>query len=207
MESAPSTVHRVKPVELARMLGVSRQGIHDLVKRNVISTDADGLIDVEMARIAITSRVHPKGKTAAAITNPPPPPGIPAPVPQPADPHADAASATSFHVARTLRESEEARMAKMKRMQLEGSLIDKGPAVTATFTAFRQLRDSLVPIGRRLASRVTSMTPREAQLAYEEELRQALQLWADRTLASLTGTLNQPTGAPVPMPAETTETP
>jgi predicted DNA-binding transcriptional regulator AlpA len=68
MESAPSTAHRVKPAELARMLGVSRQAIHDLIKRKVISRDGDGLIAAEMARIAIANRVRPSGKTAAAIT-------------------------------------------------------------------------------------------------------------------------------------------
>lgn len=206
MASSQSTVHRVKPAELARTLGVSRQAIHDLIERGVISKDAEGLIDAEMARIAIANRVRPSGKTAAALTAPPPPAGIAAPVPPPADQHADAAGATSFHVARTLRESEEARMAKMRRLQLEGTLIEKDPAVTAVFTHFRQLRDSLFPIGRRLAARVTAMTPREAQLAYEEELREALRLWSERNLAMLTGTLNQPTGQAVPLPADPTTT-
>jgi biotin operon repressor len=192
MASAASTsIRRVKPAELARELGVSRQAVHDLIERGILQKGEDGTIDVDMAKVAIANRVRPGGKTAAAVLGPAPPPvGLPAPVPPPAEHQVDPAAATSFHVARTLRESEEARMAKIKRLQLEGSLIEREPAVTAVFTAFRTLRDSAMPLGRRVAPRVAAMTDtREIQLLIDEEVRNVLRTFADRTLASLTTTL------------------
>lgn len=202
MASNPSTnIRRVKPAELARELGVSRQAIHDLISRNVLSKDAEGLIDIEMAKIALTNRVRPSGKTAAAISRPPAPAGLPAPAPPPPDSQPDAHAATSFHVARTLRESEEARMAKIKRMQLEDTLTEAAPAADAVFQAFRLLRDTLMPLGRRVAARVATMTdPHEIQLLVDEEMRKALSSFHDKTLASLTSRINpQP---PAATPAE-----
>ncbi len=202
MASAASTsIRRVKPAELARELGVSRQAIQDLIGRGILSKDGDGLIDAEMAKIALANRVRPSGKTAAAVMSPPPPPaGLPAPVPPPAEHQVDPAAATSYHVARTLRESEEARMAKIKRLQLEGSLTEVEPAVQATFTAFRQLRDACMPVGRRIAAKAATMTDaREIQLMVDEALREAFRTFADRTLKSLSGQL---AGAPVPIPAD-----
>ena len=200
MASSPSTsIRRVRQAELARELGVSRQAIADLVKRGIISTDADGMIDAELAKIALQQRVRPSGKTAQAMTPAPPPP-LPAPVPPPAEKDVDPASATSFHVARTLREAEEARMARMKRQQMEGSLIEREPAVTAVFTAYRQLRDTAMPVGRRVATRVATMTDaREIQLLIEAELRSVFATFAERTLANLTTAM---TGAAVPIPAD-----
>lgn len=202
MASAASTsIRRVKPAELARELGVSRQAIQDLIGRGILSKDGDGLIDAEMAKIALANRVRPSGKTAAAILAPAPPPvGLPAPVPPPAEHQVDAANATSFHVARTLRESEEARMAKIKRLQLEASLIEKDAAVQAVFTAFRTLRDSAMPLGRRVAAKVATMTDaREIQLLIDEQVREVLRTFSERTLATLAGQL---AGTPTPTPAD-----
>jgi hypothetical protein len=204
MASAASTsIRRAKPAELARELGVSRQAVHDLIERGILQKGEDGTIDVEMAKVAIANRVRPSGKTAAAVLGPAPPPmGMPAPVPPPAEHQVDPAAATSFHVARTLRESEEARMAKLKRQQLEGSLIELEPAKTAVFTAFRTLRDSAMPLGRRVAPRLASMTDSRAiQLLIDEEMRSVLKTFAERTLASLANTL---TGQPTPLPPDLT---
>ena len=205
MASSPSTVRRVRPADLARELGVTRQGIHDLIRRDIISTDADGFLDADLAKIAILNRVRPSGKAAqgvlAGASSPAPSIPVTATLPQPAQPGAQAGAkpadgdvtATSFHVARTLRESEEAKISRMKRQQLEGTLIERDPAIQATVTAFRQLRDMLMPIGRRLSAKVITMTPREAQLAYESELRASLHSWSERTLLQLTAKLNAPT--------------
>ena len=78
MASAASTVRRVKPAELARELGVSRQAIADLIRRGVLSQDADGLLDHELARVALANRVRPSSKTAKALTSAPPPADRPA---------------------------------------------------------------------------------------------------------------------------------
>jgi len=207
MASAASTsIRRVKPAELARELGVSRQAVHDLIARNILSKDADGKIDAEMAKIALANRVRPSGKTAQALASPPPPAGMPAPAPPPPDSEPDAASATSFHVARTLREGEEARMAKIKRMQLERTLTEAAPAASATFTAFRGLRDACMPIGRRVAARVATMTdPREIQLLIDEEMRIAFRGFHDRTLANLVKAIDPASPARAPEPQTTEE--
>lgn len=200
MASAASTsIRRIKPAELARELGVSRQAIHDLIARNILSKDGDGLIDAEMAKVALASRVRPSGKTAAALSAPPLPPlGLPAPVAPPAEQEVDAASSTSFHVARTLRESEEARMAQIKRRQLEESLTDAKAAATETYTAFRMLRDTVMPTGRRVAARVATMTdPREIQLLIDGELRDALKTFHDRSLAQIAARIGGKHGAAV----------
>ena len=74
MASSPSTaIRKLTESGLARELGVSRQAIHDLVKREILTKDKDGLIDVEMAKIALANRVHPSSKTAAALRARPPP--------------------------------------------------------------------------------------------------------------------------------------
>jgi len=201
MASGQSTsIRRVRQAELARELGVSRQAIGDLVARGIISTDAEGLIDVELAKIALQQRVRPSGKTAQAMTPAPAPLPLPAPVAPPAEKEVDPAHATSYHVARTLREAEEAKMAKIRRQQLEGSLIERDPAVMATFTAFRQLRDTAMPIGRRVSATVATMTDaREIDLLITEELRKVFASFAERTLADLAKSL---AGAAVPMPAQ-----
>lgn len=185
------SIRRIKPAELARELGVSRQAIQDLIGRNIISKDAEGLIDADMAKVAIANRVRPSGKAAAAVLAPAPPPaGIQPPVAPPAEQHIDPAAATSFHVARTLREAEEATMARMKRMQMEAKLIESEPAVQATYTAFRTLRDTAMPMGRRVAAKVAAMTdPREIQLLIEAELREVFQRFAEHTLQTLAGKL------------------
>ena len=56
MASSPSTaIRKLTESGLARELGVSRQAIHDLVKRDILTKDKDGLIDVEMAKIALAN--------------------------------------------------------------------------------------------------------------------------------------------------------
>ena len=198
MASAASTsIRRVKPAELARELGVSRQAIGDLVSRGIISKDAEGLIDHELAKVALANRVRPSGKTAQALSAPPPPPIGPAPVAPPVDSQPDAASSTSFHVARTLRESEEARIAKIKRQQLEGTLTEADPAAKAVFDAFRGLRDSMMPLGRRVSAQVANMTdPREIQLLIDEGQRECLRTFHDRTLAALAARISPTTVLP-----------
>lgn len=120
MAFAQSTaVRKVRPAELARELNVQRQSIHELLQRGIISADGEGLIDVELARVAIANRVRPSGKTAQAVTTPEPAPVLAAPAPDAAAP------VSSFHVAKTLRETAEARLAQLKLAEMEGRLLDR----------------------------------------------------------------------------------
>lgn len=181
MASAQSTgIRKLKPAGLARELGVTRQAIHELVKRSILSVDADGLIDVELAKVALANRVRPSGKTAAALASPPAPMAQ-----QPATPATDP-NATSYHVAKTLREVTEAKIAQVKLAEMEKRLIAKEPAVTAAYTAFRSLRDAGMTLGRKLASKLAPMTDqREIQLAIDAAVREVFDTFANRTLVSL----------------------
>lgn len=176
MASAASTnAPRVRQAELARMLTVSRQSISELVKRNVIPQDADGLIDVELARIAISNRVRPGAKTAAlanAQNN-----SAPAAAAAVAD--ADQAI-TSFHVAKTLREAAEARLAQLKLAEQQGHLIRTDAIRAAHAKRLAGLREALLQIPARLAS-VLAAEPDQAKC------HDALQAEIHGVLASVSG--------------------
>jgi hypothetical protein len=128
---------------LARMLGVSRQAINDLIKRQIIPIAADGRIDVELARVAIANRVRPSGKTAA--TTPPPAAALPPPdiAPQP-----DAT--LSYHVAKTLREAAEAKMAQLKLAEMRGDLVRASVVRAAVAKRAAGLRESLLQLPARV---------------------------------------------------------
>lgn len=124
---------RVTQAELARRLGVSRQAINDLQNKGRIPRSPDGRIDEDEARAAIAMSVHPASKTATAI-------GAHAPAHTALDAQAAAISKDpemSFHVAKTLREVAEAKMAALKLRQMQDEL---GPRAELD----RQLRTAIV---------------------------------------------------------------
>lgn len=142
---------------LARILGVSRQAINDLVKRNVLSARPDGMIDVQLARVAIASRVHPRGKTVAssgdAITVPaPPPPPASAGAPQAAD------GELSYHVAKTLREGAEAKRAQLRLKEELGQALDADSTLRAVAAIQLAARNEILTLADRLAPIVATET-------------------------------------------------
>ena len=149
MASAQSIVTaRATQAELARQLNVSRQAVNDLVRRNILEVGQDGRIDTELARVALANRVRPSAKTASAATPAPPPATTAA---NDAGAQADATSVTSFHVAKTLRETAEARIAQLKLAELQGDLI-RTDAVRFAYTKRAvALRESILQIPARLA--------------------------------------------------------
>ena len=183
MASAASIVApKLSQAALARELDVSRQAVNDLVKRGILPIDKDGLIDVELARHAIANRVRPSGKTAAALNGA-------SPAAAPADSEAaasDSAPITSYHVAKTLREAAEAKMANLRLAEMERKLIDKDRASAGAFTAFRQLRDALGVLPRKVAPAAAVATDvREVEALIARAIREALDLFANRTLPEL----------------------
>ena len=183
MASAASIVApKLSQAALARELDVSRQAVNDLVKRGILPIDKDGLIDVELARHAIANRVRPSGKTAAALNGA-------SPATAPADSEAtasDSAPITSYHVAKTLREAAEAKMANLRLAEMERKLIDKDRASAGAFTAFRQLRDALGVLPRKVAPAAAVATDvREVETLIARAIREALDLFANRTLPEL----------------------
>lgn len=183
MASAASTAApKLRQAALARELGVSRQAINDLVKRGVISVDRDNLIDVELARVAIINRVRPSGKTSDAVVNPPAPPAATA---APAD---QDVAVTSFHVARTLRETAEARLAQIALAEKRREVIQTAAVRTVLDNAFVVTREAILNIPARIAAQLAAETDAGAiQSILHAELHRAL-----TTLAAAPSKLVEP---------------
>lgn len=170
MASNPLTnIQRLTESGLARQLGVSRQAVHELVKRGVLSKDKDGLIDFELAKHALMNRVRPSGKTAASLQDPATPAATQTPE------TATEPEITSYHVAKTLREAAEAQIARLKLAEMQGDVIQVS-AVRATWAArIASARDALLQIPSRLAPVLAAETDLAAvTLLLEDEIRQAL---------------------------------
>jgi hypothetical protein len=144
--AASTNAPRVKEAELARLLGVSRQSINELVKRDVLTKSADGLIDVELARVAIANRVRPSSKTSQAVAE-----AAPATVSAAPDQTPTSAEVMSYHVAKTLREVAEAKMAQLKLTELQGDLIRTDAVRHAYSRRVASLREALMQIPARLS--------------------------------------------------------
>lgn len=190
----PTTaVRRVNASTLARELGVRPQAISDLIKRGRIDRGPDMLIDAEKAKASIAEKVRAFGKTAAAVTakqKTPATPGL-------AGPSAPSPDVLSYQTARANREQEEAQTARIKRLQLERRLIDREATLAAIYTAFRTLRDQAMPVGRRVAARVATMTDaRDVQDLIDAELRLVFQQFAEKTLATAAGRIAGPDAKP-----------
>lgn len=139
MDSRPSTsAERMSQAELARDLGVSRQAINKLVKKGVIKVGRDRKINAHEARKAIGAHVHPTGKTVEALDAPT---------------HAAEESTLSYHVAKTLREATEAKLAMLKYEELKDNLMRSDvirneilEAGLAVSNRLQQMASSLAPI-------------------------------------------------------------
>jgi hypothetical protein len=183
-KAATTPVRLLTPTEFAAEVGVSKQAVNDLLRRNVIVRNEVGLIDVELAKLALQHRLRPGSKIAAALAST-------ASGAQPAAQEpAQAATAppagttdTSFNAARTEREWEEAAISKLRRQQMEGAVIERESATRTVFTLARGLRDSLTPIGRRLAAKAAALTePHAIDQLYTAELRVALDAFCAKAL-------------------------
>lgn len=153
MASAQSiATARASQAELARLFGVSRQAINDLVRRNVLELGHDGRIDVELARVALSNRVRPSAKTAAAVSS-----GGSAPQQTTVETASDESSTvTSYHVAKTLRETAEARMAQLKLAELRGDLMPTADVRATWSKRTAGLREAILQIPARLAAVVAA---------------------------------------------------
>lgn len=177
---------KLTQAELARALGVSRQAIHKLVTEGKLPMDEDKRIDLDVAREAI-SGLHPGSKTALAVRDAlaksgdaPAEEGAALAAIPPAAQDGDAnGMPTSYHVARTLREVEEARMAKLKREEMEGQVI-RVTAVEAVWAAsLAQAREKFLQLSIRLSPLLAVETdPLKIDAMLQAELTEALQVIA-----------------------------
>lgn len=194
MASSQSTaIQRLTESGLARDLGVSRQAVHDLVKRGILNKDKDGKIDVEMAKIALANRVRPSAKTAAALdpaNHQPASSDDAAPSPD--------AGATSYHVAKTLREAAEAQIARLRLAEMRGELIHVSAVESVWSAALVGMREHLLQIRARLAPLLANESDAfKVEQMLELEHNQALHLLAGATMAVATTSA----AAPIPTPS------
>lgn len=187
---------------LARELGVSRQAIHDLVKRAILSKDEGGMIDVDKAKAALLDRVRPSGKTSEAAQKSAPPintstaTGIAPPaVANTAVAAALQATAievdenaeiTSYHVAKTLREAAEAQIARIKLAEMQNKYLDKIKVDSSIFEVARAMRDGLTNCARRIAADVATLVNAEdCEAIIDREHRALMDSMSQRILAQL----------------------
>lgn len=105
----------------------------------------------------------------------------------------------SYAALRTRREAAEAQMAELALAKELGNVIEREPAVSAVFTAFRALRDGGLVIGRKLAANVAAMNDtREVQATIDAALRELFDTFSRRTLPALLAQLAGPQGAEQP---------
>jgi hypothetical protein len=107
-------------------------------------------------------------------------------------PAADAppSTADSYHDARARREQAEAELAELKLKRENGQVLDRDSSLQAVSTAFRQLRDTMMLLGRRLAPTLASMSDvREIRLALERAHAESLSAFSERTLQTLANAL------------------
>ena len=175
---------RLTQAQLARELNVSRQAIHKHVNAGTLVMGEDGKIDLDQARQAMQT-LHPGAKTVQALGDSAPLAAAAAPAPShvviptqatqflgDADEHG---MPTNYHIARTLREAEEARIARLKREEMEGKLIRTDAVRAAWSKRITSARDALLQIPHRLAPVLAAESDME-RVAHllEDELRNAL---------------------------------
>jgi hypothetical protein len=92
----------------------------------------------------------------------------------------------SYDQARVARENEELMLARLERQEREGSLTRAEDVARAVWTAFRLLRDTLMPLGRTVSGELVPLADRrEIQKVIDEAMRKALVMFRDRALAEL----------------------
>lgn len=152
---------RVRQAEAARRLGVSRQAIHELVKRGLLVPDADRRVDMEQVREVAAQRCPARSAAArkvaaeAAATRPLPDIDLSAA-------WGDDLSAVTFQDAKTMREVFEARAARLRYEVAAGELIDARRAAAAVTTAASNMRLTLEALPDRHAARLAAETDEAA---------------------------------------------
>lgn len=166
---------RAKPAQLARDLGVTRQSVHELIKRGILERGADGLVDVEMAKLALQNRVRPSSKTAQALKGPPPAPGrTDVLADEGAPPAAGTDAVMNYHGHKAHREASEAGIAQIRLRRLRGEVAEVAAISSALQTCARMLRDTCMNIGKRIAAdAVASGDPAQAERLITSEVRRA----------------------------------
>ena len=177
---------RLTQAQLARELGVSRQAIHKHVDAGTLAVGDDGKIDLDQARAAMQT-LHPGAKTVQALAASAPPAAAPASVSAETQVVIPAAAtqfladadehgmSTNYHIARTLREAEEARMARLKREEMEGQLIRLEAVRSVAANTLAATREALLQLPARLSTVLAAEgSPARVHDLLQQEIHQAL---------------------------------
>lgn len=175
MTTAPNGAGRVRPARLAKLLGVTRQSVHELIERGVLNKGADGLLDLEASRAAIAARMHPGSKTSQAV-GVSAPPAAPPPASPPGGDGDDELDDADWKTARTVRERANARMDVLRMRKMQGELAELKPLEEGFFKVARMLRDMVLNVPKRVAAEaVASGDPRVAERLMTDGLRRAFE--------------------------------
>ncbi len=193
-------VNLVSQSDYAKHRGCSAVAVHKAIKAGRISL-IDGKIDPAVADVQWAQNTRARASNA--------PQNVAAPIVGQRTASAAAAGAdgaadgdADYWQSRARREAAEAEIARLKLAEMRGTLIEQRQAVIAVSAAFQQLRDTLHPIGRRLAPTVATMdNPREIELAYQRALQETLDYFAAHVVPALLAGLGG-TGQPEPEAAE-----
>lgn len=161
--------NRMTQSALARHLSVKRQAINDLVKRGIIMTGDDGTIDVSAAMEAMAKNLRADAKTVATIM------ASEQATPTGAPPPSDALDATSYHVARTLREAAEAKIAQLRLRQMIGSLVEAQRVTRAVTTWAAMARAAFEKVPDKVSERMAATPdPQECHALLTAEIDMVL---------------------------------
>lgn len=182
---AVSRAGRISQTDLAELLGVTRQSVHELVQRGILATDQDGLLPLAATRDAILANVRPGAKSAQLFeaANPP----APAPV-QPPAPHDSSAGEQreSLTSIRIRRESAEAERAEIELRKATGELVNVADVRAAMAGKVAALREAAMQIPSRLAPVLAPETDQARVYEHlENEMRGMLAFVSDEATGVL----------------------
>lgn len=155
----------------ARKRGVSRQAIHELVKRKVIPL-VDGKIDPQIADLKVCDLDPARSKLAGMGMGGTAAPAAAAPAAAPApprDPHAD-----QYRGSKATREKYESLRAQLEYEKELGSVVNREGVGKALTSAGRSLRDEVLSQPGRLAPQCVGLDARAIEQLLDKALRGAL---------------------------------
>jgi len=184
--------------EYARHRGCDEKAVRkaiDAERITVVERDGRRLIDPDVADIqwARNTRSRVRRDPGAGASSAQAPANAEASATADAGPDAEVGDTMSYQEASRVLKIEDARVRRIERQEAEKRLTDAADAARAVWTAFRTLRDTVMPLGRRVASKAAHMTdPREIQLMVDAEVRAVLMSFRDKLLAPVVADLAQP---------------
>lgn len=182
MAKSEGSAELVKPAELARRLGVSRQAVSKAIKTGRIQTVSGGLVEFERALASWRGNSHPiEGLKAAGRSAPPP--SVPL-AEGPEDLSSSSSASSTFATSRAIREAYLARLARLDYEERVGKLLPADEVRKTAFQAARRARDLLLAVPDRLSAVLAASTdPGEVRNLLTEEIQRAVNELARQPLA------------------------